>query len=375
MKRTKYLLFPPLTGGAVLLAALTAWAVAAPTNTSPVKPDDKLNSLFEDSVIAKGKGVEVKRSQFDDEVVRAKAQFAASGRTIQPEQMPLLEHQVLSGLIQIQLLEAKATEADKTTGKEMADKKLADAKTHLGSEEKVDNQLKLMGMTREEFTAKLVQQSTAEAVVKRELKVNVTDDDVKKYYEDNPSRFEQPEQVHAAHILLATKDMKTNTELTEDKKAAKLKLAQDLVKRARAGEDFGKLAKEYSEDPGSKDKGGEYTFPRGQMVAEFEAAAFSLSPGQVSDVVTTQFGYHVIKVIDKIPAKKVEFAKVSPDIKEYLAQQAMSKQLPDFLAQLKKDAGVEILDSKLKAEDSAAAAMGLPAGHPTIKTDTNPQTH
>ena len=82
---------------------------------------------------------------------------------------------------------------------------------------------------------------------------------------------------------------------------------EGLLKRARAGEDFAKLAKEYSEDPGSKDKGGEYKFPRGQMVPEFEAAAFSLGTNQVSDIVTTRFGYHIIKLSEKIPARKVEY--------------------------------------------------------------------
>src|SRR6185369_15353442 len=123
----------------------------------------------------------------------------------------------------------------------------------------------------------------------------------------------------------------TGTELTEDKKTAKRKLAEDLWKRARAGEDFAKLAKEYSEDPGSKELGGEYTFPRGKMVPEFEAAAFSLKTNQVSDIVTTQFGYHIIKLSEKLPAKKVEMAKVSQDIKDYLKGQAVSKQLPDYM--------------------------------------------
>src|SRR4029077_13997828 len=127
----------------------------------------------------------------------------------------------------------------------------------------------------------------------------------KKFYDENPAKFEQPETVRASHILLSTKDSSTNTELTDDKKAAKKKQAEDLVKRARAGEDFAKLAKEFSDDPGSKDKGGEYTFPRGQMVPEFEAAAFAMKTNQISDVVTTQFGYHIIKLIDKTPAHKI----------------------------------------------------------------------
>src|SRR5437763_13727165 len=114
--------------------------------------------------------------------------------------------------------------------------------------------------------------------------------------------------VRASHILIATSDPATGTEMSESEKKAKRKIADDLLKRAKAGEDFAKLAKENSEDPGSKDKGGEYTFPRGQMMPEFEAAAFSLNTNQVSDVVTTPYGFHIIKLYEKIPAHKEPYA-------------------------------------------------------------------
>jgi len=206
-------------------------------------------------------------------------------------------------------------------------------------------------------------------VLKRELKVHVTDEDARKYYEDNPARFEEPEMVRASHILLMTTDPVTHAELTEDQKAAKRKEMEGLLKRARAGEDFAKLANEYSEDPGSKDKGGEYKFPRGQMVPEFEAAAFSLSTNQVSDIITTRYGYHIIKLSEKIPAHKIEFAKAASDIKDGLTQQALQKQFPDYIAKLKKEAGVEILDEKLKPQETADTP-GLPAGHPPVNAGT-----
>jgi parvulin-like peptidyl-prolyl isomerase len=131
---------------------------------------------------------------------------------------------------------------------------------------------------------------------------------------------------------------------------------EGLLKRARAGEDFAKLAKEYSEDPGSKDKGGEYTFPKGQMVPEFEATAFSLKTNEISDIVTTQYGYHIIKLHEHIPAQKVAFDKVSPRIKDYLVQQELVKLAPDYIAKIRKDANVEILDENLKLRETPAAA-------------------
>ena len=354
----------------LMAASLPVWGAApdhpASTNaTAASKSADPITSLFGNTVVAKGKGVEVTRAQLDDKVIRIKAQAAARGQSIPPEHVAMLDQQMLDQLIQIQLLQGKATPEDKAAGKALAAKRFEEAKTKLGSEDALNRQLKLMGTTREEVIVEWTDSATAESVLKRELKVNITDADAKKYYDENPARFEQPEMVRAAHILLMTTDPKTNAELTEDQKAAKRKEMEGILKRARAGEDFAKLAKEYSEDPGSKDKGGEYKFPKGQMVAEFEAAAFSLNTNQISDIITTRFGFHIIKLLEKLPAKKVEFAKAEPDIKDGLTQQALQKQFPEYLAKLKKDAGVEILDEKLKPKENAEAP-GLPAGHPPI---------
>ena len=181
---------------------------------------------------------------------------------------------------------------------------MEDARTELGSQEALDRQLKAVALTPQELLGKWTDAATAETVLKRELKVSVTDAEVKKFYDDNPSKFEQPEMVRASHILLMTIDPKTKAELSKEVKDAKHKQMEDILKRARAGEDFAKLAKEFSEDPGSKDNGGEYKFPRGQMVPEFEAAAFSLKTNQISDIVTTQYGYHIIKLGEKSRPRK-----------------------------------------------------------------------
>ena len=117
------------------------------------------------------------------------------------------------------------------------------------------------------------------------------------------------------------------------------------LERARKGEDFASLAREFSEDPGSKNKGGEYTFPRGQFVREFETAAFSLQTNQISDIVTTQFGYHIIKLYEKTPAQKIDLDKVKEDVKEQLERtEVQEKLLPDYVKQLKKDAQLEYLN-------------------------------
>jgi len=322
-------------------------AAAAPP---PPKPATKAPDLFPDPTIAKGKGFEIKRSQLDDAVSSIKATAVARGQQVPPEQLLMMEQQVLDRLIQIQLLLAKASDTDKAKGQETCSKRFENVRTRAGSEDALNRQLKSVGMTQEQLRAKMLEEATAEAVLERELKINVSDEEIKKFYDENPARFEQPEMVRASHVLLMTRNPTNNTELSDAQKTAKHKEMEGILKRAREGEDFAKLAREYSEDPGSKDKGGEYIFPRGQMVREFEAAAFSLNTNQISDIVTTEYGYHIIKLNEKIPAKKTELAKVTQDIKDYLKGQEVQKELPQYMEKVKKDAGVEILDEKLKPD-------------------------
>src|SRR5947209_2008175 len=174
-------------------------AAAPATNVPAVTKPGRAEDLFGDAVIARGKGFEIKRSQLDDEVIRLKSMAAARNQSVPPEQSKQLEKQVLEQLIQIQLLQAKATDADKTAGKEMAEKRLAEAKSQLGSDQAFDLRLKSEGLTREQLLSKWTEAGTAENVVKRELKPNVSDDEAKKFYEDNPAKFEEPEKVRAAH--------------------------------------------------------------------------------------------------------------------------------------------------------------------------------
>jgi len=383
-----------ISAGLLLVAGLTVtsrgWAADAPgvDGVKSSKPN-KNTELFGDSVVAKGKGFEIKRSQLDDEVIRLKALSAARNQPIPPDQAPLLEKQILEQLIQIQLLLGKATEADKAKGKELAQQRLDDAKKQLGSDEAFTRRLRSEGLTQDQLFAKWTEAGTAESVVKRDLKTTVTEDDAKKYYEDNPAKFEEPERVRAAHILISTKDPATGSDLPDDKKAAKRKQMEELLKRAKTGQDFAKMAQENSEDPGSKDKGGEYTFPRGQMVPEFESAAFSLNTNQVSDIITTSYGYHIIKLYEKLPAKKEQLAGLDtktifhkPDggvisIKDILTDQSMQKQFPDYMRSLRKEANVEILDDKLKMEDvpptsNTGNAPGVPLPSPNTGGNAKP---
>ncbi|WCJ58455.1 peptidylprolyl isomerase [Fontisphaera persica] len=346
---------------ATLVLAVAAGAADQPAAAAAPKPAAK--ELFPDSVVAKGKGVEVKRSQVDEAYSLFKANVAASGRAVREEDRNRDQAMLLDRIISTKLLVARATEEDKKKAAENADKYIAETKKRLPSEEFFELQLKSIGLTPATYRERLLEQAICEEVINREVrdKNQVTEAEIKKFYDENPKEFEQPEQVRAAHVLISFKDPTdpnpnpgAKRDLPAAQKEEKKKLAESILARAKKGEDFAKLAKEFSDDPGSKDKGGEYTFARGRMVPEFEAAAFATPPGQVSDLVTTVFGYHVIKVLEKIPAQKVELAKVADDIKRYLANEKVQEEMPKYLQKIREEAKVEILDPNLKVQTPAA---------------------
>lgn len=356
--------------GALAAAILCIEQSSAQTNVAPAavstnKVDGTNADLFPDPVVAKGNGFQIKRSQVDDALVAYKANFAARNPGGEPS-IPNLEANLLNKLVVTDILLGKATAEDKTNATELTETYLAKAKASFPSEDIFIAQVKASGLTLEQFRARILEQNTCETVLNRELrsKIKISDAEAKKFYDDNPSEFEQKEQVRASHILISTLDKTTQQPLPEDQKKEKEKLAKELKARAEKGEDFAKLAKEYSDDPGSKDKGGEYTFPRGQMVKEFETAAFALQTNQVSEIVETRYGYHIIKLSEKIPASTMEFDKISPKLKEYLTDREFAKQLPAYLEKIKAESKVEILDPKLvlpKREEEASPSSNAPA--------------
>jgi peptidyl-prolyl cis-trans isomerase D len=195
-------------------------------------------------------------------------------------------------------------------------------------------------------------------------KVNVTGQQIERYYNDNIQQYSTPEQIRASHILL-------KTEGKDD--AAVKKEAEDLLAKIKAGADFAELAKEKSEDEASAKKGGDLDyFSKGQMVPEFDKVAFSLAPGQISDVVKTQYGYHIIKVVDKKPAATKTLAEVRPQIEDQLRweqAQAQAQKIadqvgselkkPDDFARVAAAHSLTVSESGLFQQDEPIAGLGL----------------
>src|ERR1700730_4021931 len=161
--------------------------------------------------------------------------------------------------------------------------------------------------------------------------VQVSDDQLKVQYQSNIQQYQVPNRVHVEHILLMTVG-KTDAEVEEIKKKA-----EDVLRQAKKGTKFEELAKKYSEDPGTKDKGGDLGWiTQGQTVKEFESTAFGLAKGQMSDLVRTQYGFHIIKVLEKETARTKTFDEVRDSLRAPMVLQQADQQASDTAYQLAK---------------------------------------
>lgn len=164
----------------------------------------------------------------------------------------------------------------------------------------------------------------------------VPDSTVLTYYEQNSSQFWVPDSIRARHIILRASESDTQTDI-----AAKKQTLQDLAERVRAGEDFGDLAKQYSEGPSAPRGGDLGFFTRRDMVPAFSNPAFALLPNEVSDVVVTRFGYHLIQVTDKKAGRKLEFEEVEEALRDQMSQYFMAQAVQNHLQRSRSVAIIE----------------------------------
>lgn len=223
---------------------------------------------------------------------------------------------------------------------------------------KVDQQIQMLSKqfpSQEEFQKALASQGMNEAKLRQNIEESLsmqqvidqavknvppaTDDEVQKFYDDNPKAFMMPDQVHAAHILLMVDKLKGTPEQKEETRKIIEEIRADIESNKITFED---AAAKYSQDKSNGPKGGDLGFfARGQMVKPFEDAAFAGKPGTLSPVVETEFGFHIIKVIEQKPAGKVTFEEAKSKVKQYLEAMSRRKAAQQYVSELKAKAPVE----------------------------------
>jgi peptidyl-prolyl cis-trans isomerase C len=264
------------------------------------------------------------------------AQIAGMGATIRK--------QAVDNAINRILLESALAKMGNKADTKTIDERMDTFRKNFVSDEAYNADLAKRGMTADQFRREIEIGILAEELFnKRTANLKpVSEQDIRAFYDNNEERFVQPERVKASHILLTVNQNDSDT--TRAQKKAE---AQRILGELKKGADFAEMARKFSDCP-SKQQGGDLDFfERGRMVPEFEKAAFGLKTGQMSGVVETQFGYHIIKAVDHAPASTAPFDQAKQNIMQYLTEQQKQQVLTTYFDSLRVASNVQILDSSI----------------------------
>ncbi|MFO7153252.1 MAG: peptidylprolyl isomerase [Bacillota bacterium] len=224
--------------------------------------------------------------------------------------------QALDYLITQKIIELEAKKQNITVTDEDINKELEKVYEAYGGETIFKQNLELSGHSLDEYKEELALTIKAKKLV--EPRIEITEEEMKAYFDEHKDEFAQEQQVHARHILVDNEN-----------------LAREIYEKLKKGEDFAELAKQYSTDTATKDNGGDLGFfGKGEMVEEFEKAAFSLKVGEISSPVKTEYGYHIIKVEEKKEAQEPNYENSKEKIKDILFDQKFQEEYYSWIQEL-----------------------------------------
>lgn len=332
---------PVLSVKLIVLVALVAWG----TVVQAAGPDSKQETApalaasapaaAPKEVVARVNGVSIDAA----ELRRAKT-VMLRGRPVPPEQQAEIDKQALGQLLSAELLYQAAARQEVKDLEQQIEAKLAQGKARFGTQEEFVKAIKDLEMEEKDLREYTRRDLLISRFVESEIvpKVKVTEEDARAFYTQNPDKFSRSESIKASHILIG---VDSGAAPDEKKKAAEK--AAKLRKELAGGADFATLAKSNSTCPSGQQGGDLGFFGKGQMVPAFETAAYSLKSGEISDVVETPFGYHIIKLTEKKPAETISFKEAQPRIEEYLKGQKVNSAVGEYLSEARKTAKIEIL--------------------------------
>ena len=281
----------------LMLFFAAGWIISGCGDKEPesTTPTVGAAAIAPDTMVAKVNGKEINAAMLNQQLNVMMQQYA---QQVPPDQLsklkPMLRQQAVAALVNQELLLEEADKEGLTPSKEEVDAEIDKIIAQFPSREKFDAQLAQAGVTTDDLRSDLNRNLKIRMLIDKQIPEGgeVTDQEVETFYTENTEQFEQPEQVEASHILI-----KFGPEDTEEQKAEKREKLAEIKKQIDEGADFSELATANSDDVGSAAQGGDLGyFGRGRMIPAFEEVAFTLGTGEVSDIVETTFGYHLIKV-------------------------------------------------------------------------------
>ena len=272
--------------------------------------------------IAYVNGNPITQKELDREFNRIRMQAADRGQVIDAAEIPKIKTKVLESLINREVLYQQSRAQGIVVAPPEIERSFETAKQQLGTRRSFEEALRTLQISENEFRLELSKALMVQKLLDTEVyqKVAVEEKEARVFYENNPQFFTKPEQVRASHILI-----RVDPQADEAQRREARKRIEAVQVKLRQGEDFGETAKHFSECPSAKNGGDLGVFDRKKMVKPFADAAFSLSPGEISGIVETQFGYHIIKVFEKIPQSKLTYPEIKDRLLETLRNQKIQK--------------------------------------------------
>ncbi len=280
----------------------------------------------------------ISNKALESELYQVKQRYMQKGINLPKDQNKAVKKKTLDYLINQELLYQESQKKGIKVDKDVVSGRIAAMQGRFPSEAEFEKTLKEIHLSKTDLQFKISRGIAIEALIKAQITKNivVAEEETQSFYKTNPQFFTQPEQVKASHILI-----KVDSKADDAQKAQAREKIQKIQQKLKNNEDFTALAKEYSEGP-SKSKGGDLGFfGRGQMVKPFENAAFAMKPGEISDIVETQFGYHLIQVTEKKAEQTLVYEEVKEKIAQYLKQQKTNQEVQAYIQKLREGAKIE----------------------------------
>ncbi len=298
--------------------------------------DIDINTLPE--VVAQVNGGEVSREIFVRSFSTLKNELQRVGRAVTDENIEAVKRNLLDSIVNTELLYQESKSRNMAVDDKEIAAQFAKIKTQFPTEEDFNKSLSRELYTADELKMEIRKGQMINSLLDADVygKVNVSEKDAKKYYDENRDIFQRPETIKARHILIKLEKNADSETVAKAKKEMK-----EISKKQKEGVDFSELAKQYSEGPSAPNGGDLGYFPRGAMVKEFEDTAFALKPGEVSDIVRTPFGLHLIKAEDAREAGIMEFAEIKDKVIGRLEMLEKRKVLEAYISELRKKADIK----------------------------------
>jgi peptidyl-prolyl cis-trans isomerase C len=320
---------------------IISWAVLCVATAAVAADPPATNAPVATAVLARVNGTAIKRQDVDVMVRGIRQNLARHGRSLSDDDVRRLEWDVLDEMVVRELVLQASTNALPADLDQRVEQQLAEIQTRLGGVQMLTQALAETGITLDQYRHRVRENLIVDTAIRELLRreIRVAPEEARAFYEANKAKFHVPETVRASHILL-----RVPADAPEPVKAEK-KLQMNVIRaRLESGESFADVARQVSEDPGSAARGGDLGyFARGRMVPEFDEAAFTLKTNQLSEVVTTQFGYHLLLVTDHKPAREVPFEEAQEEIGRVLTAQKQPEVIRQYTDGLRARAKVEVL--------------------------------